>query len=134
MHHRIPHMLTPEELRLIHPRRRLRPYVAASPYTVAEATGGSSDCDGNIVPCATYLWGALLRIDVVESGPESHLVFFGTGAMQVWACNLLEEDDVLALDEYAAGWWISIFFLWMSLYPLQYDWEHRVCGGLSVSA
>jgi hypothetical protein len=102
-------MLTPEELRLIHPRRRLRPYVAASPFTVAEATGGGSDSDGNIVPCATYLWGALLRIDVVEAGPEAHLVFFGTGAMQVWACNLLEEDDVLALDDYVAGGWPILF-------------------------
>ena len=105
LHNRLLHSLRPAELKAIHPRRRLRPYVAASPLTVAEETGGN-DTDGAggpVVPCATYLWGALLRVDVMEAGPDVRLVFVGTGAMEVRACQLLDADCELALAQASTG-------------------------------
>ena len=56
-----------------------------------------------IKPCCTYVWGALLRIDVFDAQDDVRFVFFGTGVMQVYACTLLEADDILALDGPAAG-------------------------------
>jgi hypothetical protein len=73
--HRLPHILHPSELKLIHPRRRLRPYVAASPQQVAEQND----------------------IDLYEAPADMRLVFFSTGVMQVYACNLLGADDHLEL-------------------------------------
>ena len=95
--HRLPHILHPSELKLIHPRRRLRPYVAASPQQVAEQNDIVDAETGMVVPCGTYIWGALLRIDLYEAPADMRLVFFSTGVMQVYACNLLGADDHLEL-------------------------------------
>lgn len=73
--------MTPPELKAIHPKRKLRPYVAASPEVVAEQYSAAE-------PSATYFWGAVLRIDVLESPPDTLLVFFGTGVMQVRSIEL----------------------------------------------
>jgi nitric-oxide synthase, plant len=97
LHHRLLHILTPSELKAIHPKRKLRPYIAASPMAVAEQND-VVDADGMVAPCATYLWGALLRLDVLEAPPDALFVFFGTSMMQVYACRLFHEDEVLVLD------------------------------------
>ena len=103
LNHRTPHLLRPDELKLIHPRRRLRPYVAASPYEIAERNDVYDAESDELVPCCTYVWGALLRIDVFEAPADVRFVFFGTGVMQVYACTLLGADDILALDDPSAG-------------------------------
>eukprot|EP00892_Ulva_mutabilis_P003852 jgi/Ulvmu1/1839/UM119_0058.1 len=90
LHHRCLHILTPPELKAIHPKRKLRPYVAASPEVVAEQHASAE-------PSATYFWGAVLRIDLLEAPPDTMLVFFGTGAMQVYACRLVQDDEVLTI-------------------------------------
>lgn len=95
----MPHMLKPGELKQIHPRRRLRSYVAASPFDIAEQNEITDADTGNVVPCGSYFWGALLRIDVYEAPEDVRFVFFGTGVMQVYACCLLHADDVVALDD-----------------------------------
>ena len=48
LHHRLPHLLSPEELRELHPRKRLRPYYPPLPQDLtphaeeAESTGASA--------------------------------------------------------------------------------------------
>jgi hypothetical protein len=34
LHHRVPHMLAPDELKLLHPRRRLAPFSPPSPLDI----------------------------------------------------------------------------------------------------
>ncbi|GLC36226.1 hypothetical protein PLESTB_001366400 [Pleodorina starrii] len=41
LHHRVPHMLTPSELKLLHPRRRLSALVPPPPLELMEAAGSS---------------------------------------------------------------------------------------------
>lgn len=106
LHHRIPHILTPDENKALHPRRRLRPYAApslgdllpglASP-TAAGAAGGGRDSaapgrqragaaggpGGQLL--ARYWWGGLVRIDVVQGPPSLQLVFYGPPALRVAA-------------------------------------------------
>ena len=36
LHHRLPHLLTPEELKQLHPRRRLKPYYPPAPEDLAQ--------------------------------------------------------------------------------------------------
>ena len=36
LHHRLPHLLSPEELKKLHPRRRLKPYFAPTPESLSE--------------------------------------------------------------------------------------------------
>ena len=36
LHHRLPHLLSPEELKKVHPRRKLRPYFAPTPESLSE--------------------------------------------------------------------------------------------------
>ena len=36
LHHRLPHMLSPEELKELHPRRRLKPYYPPTPQDIAQ--------------------------------------------------------------------------------------------------
>lgn len=98
LHHRMPHILTPGELKAIHPRRKLRPYVAASPYLVAEQNDCVDPATERVVPCATYHWGALLRIDVLTAPIDVAIVFIGTGAVQVFACSLMDPDELVELD------------------------------------
>jgi hypothetical protein len=102
------HILTPAELKAIHPKRKLRPYVAAAPLTIAEqntddqTTSPYSDVSehqATFGASCTYIWGALLRIDVLEAPVDTRFVFFGTGQMQVYACRLIREDEILEFLE-----------------------------------
>jgi nitric-oxide synthase len=47
LHHRVPHMLTPAENKLLHPRRKLRPYVPPSPAELLEATTAACSMPGS---------------------------------------------------------------------------------------
>jgi nitric-oxide synthase, plant len=111
LHHRMLHILTPAELKAIHPKRKLRPYVAAAPHEIAEQNtedpaaiqysdaAGHSNALFGAASC-TYIWGALLRIDVLEAPVDTRFVFFGTGQMQVYACRLIREDEILEFEEH----------------------------------
>lgn len=101
------HILTPSELKAIHPKRKLRPYVAAAPLHIAEQSAEGSSViqykdDSGQAPsygaACTYIWGALLRIDVLEAPLDTRFVFFGTGQMQVYACRLIREDEILEFE------------------------------------
>lgn len=113
--HRIPHMLSPDELKLLHPRKRLRAYLPPTPLTLtlssdgdefefdaaaatAAASGGSSS--GKKLPkavSATYLWSGLVRVDVADAPPNTALAFYGPASMRVWALPALAEGDSLEL-------------------------------------
>lgn len=73
LHHRVPHMLTPEENKELHPRKRLRGYVAPSPQDVLAGAGDA----------ASYHWGSLAKIDVVPGSNDVQLVFYGPSALKV---------------------------------------------------
>jgi hypothetical protein len=100
-HHRMPHILSPQELKAIHPKRKLRPYLAASPFLVAEENDCIDPATERVRPCATYHWGALMRIDVLTAPADAQIVFFGTGVVQVFACALMAEDEFVELDHSA---------------------------------
>jgi nitric-oxide synthase, plant len=89
LHHRVPHILTPEENKELHPRKRLRAHVPPSP---AELSGGAAAVAARgerrrtsdfTSPMASYTWGGLGRIDVISCPPETRLVFYGPAALRV---------------------------------------------------
>jgi nitric-oxide synthase len=80
LHHRMPHLLTPEENKALHPRKKLRAYVAPAPAAVREdARVGPRD--GTV----RYCWGGLVVVDMVEAPEDVHLVFYGPPALRVTA-------------------------------------------------
>ncbi|KAL3152747.1 hypothetical protein ABBQ38_012336 [Trebouxia sp. C0009 RCD-2024] len=98
LHHRLPHLLTPEELKQMHPRRRLRPYYPPAPEDLAqeedEGAAGSSSMTNESVS-ATYQWGGVARLDVVSAPPGTALVFYGPPALHVHAMPLLSQHDMV---------------------------------------
>jgi nitric-oxide synthase len=88
LHHRVPHLLSPDELRLLHPRRALAPYVCA---VAADSSGGgggdpgasSSSPSSSSSPLASYVWGGLVRVDVLSAPDDASLAFYGPAAMRV---------------------------------------------------
>lgn len=117
LHHRIPHMLTPGELKLLHPRRRLTAFAPPTPLEVTvqqaedeDATGvyvgaaSSQYTEGNWVTdpvtgiskprsvSATYIWGGLVRVDVEHAPPSTALAFYGPKSMRVYDLPLLAGD------------------------------------------
>lgn len=79
----MPHILMPDELKAMHPTRRLRPYIPPTPAALAEEHGSVDAVTGDSLPSGTYHWGSLLRIDVLEAPADASLLFYGTGAIQV---------------------------------------------------
>lgn len=45
LHHRVPHMLSPDQLRLLHPRKRLTPILPPRPKDLAAQAAGSEHPD-----------------------------------------------------------------------------------------
>jgi nitric-oxide synthase len=113
LHHRVPHMLSPEELKLMHPRKRLVPVVPPSPRELtlgpARATGppagsrargggprdplpraGSKAEDKSAPVAGTYVWSDLVRVDVVGCAPSTRLAFYGPASMRVSAMPLVK--------------------------------------------
>ncbi|KAK9806106.1 hypothetical protein WJX72_001602 [[Myrmecia] bisecta] len=83
LHHRLPHMLTPEELQEVHPRRKLRPYVAPALQAHPASQRAS----------LTYMWGALARFDVLDAPDGAQLVFYGPPAFKVHSLPLCGPAD-----------------------------------------
>ena len=129
LHHRVPHMLSPDELKQLHPRKRLAAFVPPTPREmleeaeppVAKAVPEQVAADGDAVSVkaiarerwlkksgggatpvsATYVWGGLVRIDVVAAPSSTALAFMGSGNMRVYSMPLLKADQqfVLAGEE-----------------------------------
>ena len=104
LHHRVPHMLTPEENKELHPRKRLRAHVPPSPADLGalgrqSASGGgaigaavkgvNTENSSISVPIASYTWGGLARIDVISCPPETQFVFYGPAALKVQSMQVL---------------------------------------------
>ncbi|KAK9813340.1 hypothetical protein WJX73_001309 [Symbiochloris irregularis] len=115
-HHRLTHMLSPTEIKALHPWRKLRPYIAPTPLDLATPdlwAGDDSPDDSSLrqgsprKPSGTYFWGALVRVDILEAPSETQLVFYGPSSLKVSAEPLrrpVTEDDGLlfGLDSVAA--------------------------------
>lgn len=59
-HHRLIHMLSPSEMKALHPLRKLRPYVAPTPRELCDRAGLNPDLGGNpagyvLSPCLQHL-------------------------------------------------------------------------------
>ena len=86
IHHRMPHILTPDENKGLHPRKRL---VGRTPEVVPVVTDDADDEDR--APGATqathmcYTWGGLVRIHVIDAPPGTSLTFFGPEALELSA-------------------------------------------------
>ena len=87
LHHRLIHMLNPEEAKALHPLKRLRPFVAPLPHSI--------DAGGT----ATYLWGSLARIDVLGAPSTLSLTFYGPPVLRVRATRLQADDDVAGVAD-----------------------------------
>lgn len=123
LHHRVPHMLAPDELKLLQPRRRLTAFIPPPPLEVMSqhtkqaadnviVDGGRSWDKGGPAwstdprtgvskprsVAATYMWGGLVRIDVLSAPPSTHLVFYGPKALKVFDLPLLGGGDQLTFD------------------------------------
>ncbi|KAL4452720.1 hypothetical protein ABPG75_008382 [Micractinium tetrahymenae] len=103
LHHRVPHLLTPQENKQLHPRRKIRPYVPPSPSELLEVTtaacsmpagtagaagassAGASSAGGPTCNVATYFWGGLVKLQVLGCPPDTELVFYGPQALLVEA-------------------------------------------------
>eukprot|EP00879_Flechtneria_rotunda_P017821 GHRR01018680.1.p1 GENE.GHRR01018680.1~~GHRR01018680.1.p1 ORF type:complete len:565 (+),score=194.15 GHRR01018680.1:1522-3216(+) len=113
LHHRIPHMLTPTELKLLHPRKQLTAYSPAAPleiyreqqeYEQLDRPAGSAAGAG-LLPygsnrpskpkqvSATYIWSGLVRVDIVSGPPSSCIVFYGPPTLRVYGLPLLEDGQ-----------------------------------------
>jgi hypothetical protein len=120
LHHRIPHMLTPAELRLLHPRKRLMAFSPPSPLDILREqeddnddgdaqledsftsssssssgpnAGSSSDKPKPKTATASYIWSGLVRVDVLSGPPSCSLAFYGPRTMRVYALPLLAEGQ-----------------------------------------
>jgi nitric-oxide synthase len=72
LHHRLPHILLPEEIKLLNPRKQLRSFVAPSPSSI--------EGDGQGV---AYFWGGLVKIEIMNPNLETQLVFYGPPILRV---------------------------------------------------
>jgi nitric-oxide synthase len=81
IHHRMPHILTPDENKGLHPRKRL----VGQTLGVDAAHDHGSTYDGTATkgthPC--YAWGGLVRIHVVDAPAGTSLTFFGPEALEL---------------------------------------------------
>lgn len=75
LHHRLPHILTPDENKELHPRKRVSTFQAPEPCSVSE--------QGDMHAC--YCWGGLVRIHVIDCPPDTTLSFYGPQILRVEA-------------------------------------------------
>jgi len=74
--HRLNALLNESELKAVMPRGRLRPYI---PNLLEEVSEGLSPLG------TTYLWGAVVRVDVLEAPRATRLSFLGPQSLKVSA-------------------------------------------------
>jgi hypothetical protein len=129
LHHRIPHMLTPDELKALHPRRRLKAHRPPPPAELAGGDkgdeneeerggahwmgpgagaaaarrGGGGGAGGGDDVAASYLWSGLVRVDVLSGPPSTALAFYGPPALRCAGLPLLQEGETVEVDFAGAG-------------------------------
>jgi nitric-oxide synthase len=108
-------MLAPDELKLLHPRRRLAPFSPPTPLDILTDEQGeegeeeeaenwkdrapaSSSKPKPQQVSASYLWSGLVRIDILSGPPSTSLVFYGPKSMRVAGLPLLAEGQEVDLD------------------------------------
>lgn len=87
LHHRLPHILTPEENKEIHPKKRLQGYVPPLPENVMN--------NGDFHAC--YSWGGIVRVHVLDCPIGTGLTFFGPPCLRVEAFEF-ETAKILRSD------------------------------------
>ncbi|EFJ51703.1 hypothetical protein VOLCADRAFT_120437 [Volvox carteri f. nagariensis] len=87
LHHRVLHMLSPAELKLLHPRRRLSAYVPPLPVELTE--GDSDDVGANEVVATN---------PPVRGPPSTALVFYGPTTLRVVGLPYIPPDKQLQVD------------------------------------
>ena len=75
IHHRMPHILTPDENKGLHPRKRLAGRVVGPP--AFQRDQGASETH------ICYTWGGVVRIHVVDCPEGTSLTFFGPDALEL---------------------------------------------------
>lgn len=82
LHHRLPHMLTPEENKVLTPRKKIKAYVAPSYNDVIEEEGekkkkkvGNKRTSTTSSPVAVYTWGGIARIEVEVVSSSRNLTY-----------------------------------------------------------
>lgn len=137
LHHRVPHMLTPEEAGELHPKRKLKAFVAPRPADVTlpppTVTAGQKQSYS-----ATYLWGGLARIDVASSSPTCNVTFYGIPQMRVSAAGLQKGEAGLGLPDTETAFGASSVAATGGLRVareamLRAQWEASDIGDLAVS-
>lgn len=91
-------MLSPAELKLLHPRKRLSAFRPPAPSQLqpddgdADSSGGNSSGSGSRskVASATYFWSGLVRLDVLAAPTTTSLAFYGPKSMVVSSLPLLK--------------------------------------------
>lgn len=112
-------MLSPDEVKLLLPRKRLSPFIAPSPASISSPDGDEAGDDEasflgrasepeGLAPkagrpprkpvAASYIWTDLVRIDVVSAPPSTEVVFQGPNTMRVYGLPLLESEDAVSID------------------------------------
>ena len=101
LHHRIPHILTPEENKYLHPRKRLTAHVPPAPHEVLAPTSA----DGMH---ACYAWGGLVRVHILQCPVHTRLTFFGPSILRVTAMGFetksLQDLGEQRADQGGFGW------------------------------
>lgn len=83
LHHRVQHLLRPDDVRSLLPPRRVRGFVAPTPAQVlSSSTSGGASGKVGTGPQVVYWWGGLARIEV-SGCPSATPVFYGAPAMKV---------------------------------------------------
>ncbi|KAK3239253.1 hypothetical protein CYMTET_50804 [Cymbomonas tetramitiformis] len=85
IHHRLSALLKEDELKQLSPWRKLRPFVPAP--LPEDGTG------------ASYQWGAVMRVDVMEAPQNFRLAFIGPQSARVHTFPGPPSDDALPLPE-----------------------------------
>lgn len=93
LHHRLPHILTPEENKEIHPKKKLQGYVPMLPEEFMK--------NDNFHAC--YSWGGIMRVHVLDCPIGTTLTFFGPPCLRVEAFEF-ETSKVLATDNQNDKW------------------------------
>lgn len=92
--HRILHLLSPDEMASLHPRKCLKPFIAPSPFELTnkamynhqtEMNAGESVTNwgkqDNIAGC--YEWGSIARIELLEVPQSTKVVFYTPKVLKI---------------------------------------------------
>lgn len=94
--HRVLHLLSPDEMASLHPRKKLRPYIPPSPLSLSQETSEDDpfrDSWGVVGDepesvSGSYEWGSIARIELLEAPPSTTIVFYGPNILKVSAKSI----------------------------------------------